>query len=357
MTSQPHFLQTQDFPPLSNFRCKAEVDWLDIAITTKNATNFNTIQIALKQILGAHRKTWVEPMDKGPGGAAHIFKIRLHDPKSHASLSELFADLEERFPLASLPSIAAMEVAVDFYSKSNNRSELEAMTMRLLRETANNGVNPRQFLTKTNTGASVMRELLNAEQNEYVNSRNTYYAGTKDVDPVEWRIYLKVTDQNQEPILDVSQFRARMETILLEHKLSKHFTTLLSLEGFRFECFAKLFSCRIFVPPVVNVGLLPMKRLLAERKLKILTDASRVGQCALWKSKRRKFSEYSRADVQLNEMVRDSLRCLTRRFNTKKRGGIRSKSGVLPLSAPLALLTTNTVTPTSSSSSHPVSPV
>lgn len=346
-----------NFPPLSNFRCKAVVDWLDVSISVKNSTNFQTIQKALQTIQGAERKRWVEAVVKGPGGAAKDFVIRLHDPQNFQSLNVLFKALEERFPFSSPPNVAAIEVAVDFYSKSNDRSELLGMTARLMHETTNDGNNPRQFVTKTKKGVSIMRKLVVDDCCEYIDPRNTYYSGTKDVDLIERRIYHKVTDHNQMPIPDITQHRARTETKLRGEELKEYVTSLASLSGCQFQSLAKKFTCRAFVPPEVSEHLSPMERVLAIRERKVLTDASRVGHCALWKAKRRKFSQHSRADIELNTMIRESLRGLTQRFNTKKRWKKQTESVVFPLESGSALITANTVVPTHSSSSPPVAPV
>lgn len=305
MSYRPSLLFPQDFPCLSNFTCKAVVDFIKIGIVTLRNTNANTIRLALLSMDGVDTRIYVHPIDVGLGNAAQKFVFTIQEPKSVASLARILENLEKRFPFASQPQIVELEIAVDFYSKTNNRADLESMVLRLIRELAHSGTNPRQFVPMKNHKNGRMRFLTN--DCERIDARDTFYAGNK-LDAIMWRIYLKITDNNRKPLVNQSEHRARMEVKLQGDALAAYFTDLDSLRDARFETLAQKFKCRAFVPREAEASLSPFQKHLAQIEGNYTMRDWQVGQHILTIPKRRKYSSDSRADVELNVIVRGALR-------------------------------------------------
>ena len=329
------------YPSLSRFRCRAVVDWLDLRITTAKPTNFMTVQAEITAILGNTKPVYVAAQDEGPGRAATIFDIRFHDPNRWTDLTDCMEQMAVRFPFAAPPEVVKLELAVDFYSRHDSPSDLYAMTERLMRELAADGLKPRQHIHIAE-GLHITKFLLDDEIQWKTNPRFMMYVGNRD-DEQAWRVYLKQTDCNKTPIADSKQHRARVEVTLSGEPLAAYCITLQGMADMRFERLSDKFRFRDFKSPEVSPALQGIPRVLALRVAKRLRIAAQAGYCALWRSKRRKFSEHSRADTELNTMVRQSLRNLTQRFCAEKRGKIREESSILPLSTPSALITVNTV--------------
>lgn len=101
-----------------HFRIKAVLDWIELEIRTLKPTHAWVIQKAFD----LH---FVEPLDKGPGGAATIFLFRIQDPRSWQHVTTRCGSIRKGFPFACEPRVTAIEIALDAYSKSQNRSDLE----------------------------------------------------------------------------------------------------------------------------------------------------------------------------------------------------------------------------------------
>lgn len=333
---------TGGYPPLPRYRCRAVIDWLDIRIEVASATNFMTVQAEITRILGTPKPVYVSALDEGPGRAATIFDIRIHDPNRLTDLTACMAQLAARFPLSEPPEVVKLELAVDFYSRHDSPADLPAMTERLMRELAVEGNRPRQHIHIAE-GLHVTEFLLDDEIQWKTNPHFMMYVGNRE-DAEAWRVYLKQTDFNKTPITDSQQHRARVEVTMSGEPLALHCTTLASMADMRFERLSDKFRFREFLAPEVPADLQGIPRVLADRKAKQLRTAAQTGYIALWRSKRRKFSQHSRADIELNTMVRQSLRNLTERFCAKKRGKYRGKSVTTPGNQPTALITVDTVT-------------
>lgn len=334
------------YPPLSRFRCRAVVDWLDLRMTTAKPTNFMTVQTEITAFLGSTKPVYVAAQDEGPGRAATIFDIRFHDPNRQTDLTDCMERMAERFPFAAPPEVVKLELAVDFYSRHDSPSDLSAMTERLMRELAADGLKPRQLIHIAQ-GLHITKFLLDDEIQWKTDPRFMMYVGNRD-DEQAWRVYLKQTDCNKTPIADSQQHRARVEVTLSGEALAAHCLTLQGMADMRFERLSDKFRFRDFMSPEVSPDLQGIPRVLALRVAKRLRTAAQAGYCALWRSKRRKFSEFTRADIELNAMVRQSLRNLTQRFCAEKRGENLPESAIAPLMHSAALITINTVDPTSS---------
>jgi hypothetical protein len=339
----------KSYPPLSAYRCRAVVDWLDIRINTKKPTNFMTVQAEITRIRGTPTPVYVEAQDEGPGRAATIFDIRIHDPNRLAELNAYMKLLDYRLPFFTPPQVVKLELAVDFYSRHNLPTDLSAMTERLMTEFAATGNNPRIYVPlKDGQYTTVFL------QNRHVlfkpDSRHSMYVGNRH-DEQSWRIYLKRTDHNQIPITDSREHRARVEVTLSGNQLSAHCTSLQSMADIRFEGLSDKFRFRKLALPQVSVG--DIQRVLDERKVQDLQKTFRKGYVALWRSKRRKFSQHSRADIELKEMVRQSLRNLTERFCAEKRWKNGDKQANYAPTGPHNPNNLTTVIPTDTHPLHP----
>jgi hypothetical protein len=317
--------EMQALSDLVRFKARAVIDWIEIEIKTVTPTNFQTVQDRLGAILDTSRRSWVDPADKAAGGAATIFAIRFHDVRAYSQLSGWIARLAVKLPLAGEPTIRAIEVAADFYSKVGNRLELEAMVLRL----------------KHSLSAEGTKELECGPWTERLSDTRTMRADRTLViarDGIQWRVYLKDRD-NGAPIANQAAHRARVEVTVTGNQLRASLQAVDDLRTFRFEGLCRLFAFRY----LQGMGPITSPTTAAEvaaQRLQML--ALNRGHRELPIPPRRKHPMMTRADVELKERLRLALRELTRRVRAEKQGKNRSAVTETKGETPIALLTTTT---------------
>lgn len=298
----------------------AVVDWVAFEVELNKRSHGGY----LKNTYSKYDVSYAKPLDKGDGGAASKFEIRLQNPANYGRLSHLVAEVKNDYGLASEPKLLGIEVSLDFYHTSHDLTALKSMTESLMlgiTPTIKYG-NPRLIGKKSD------------HQNECypfkngVDADRTFYFGN-DGDDLMWRVYLKRTDDTfigdegkREPKpLPPSEYRARVEVSITGNALAGLGLEKLSdLQSFRYE---RLYSAGLFKFTKRDLDSVPLRSEDPRRKLiyeKLgVTDKSPA--CILNKYNRRdarhrekKLSLYLVTDKKLSEASRQALRRLTARF-------------------------------------------
>ncbi len=296
---------------LQNFRRKACVDWMDVRLRTARPSQFQHIQSAL-DATGAG-KLYVAPIERGPGGVADTFVVRVPDhlANDYAALSKALSEFTARYPLAHAPEIIAIEVACDFLHTGEverDASTIE-MTRRLQSSLLTDGSRPRQFdpAARKNRFMDVRGERLDPLLN--------YREGSK-WDDVSWHVYWKRTDCGQP--LQPNEWRARVEVTLKGDALkSTDLIKLADLDGYKFTSLARFFRFRTPIDPETQAkgDRFKLAAITINRHLNDATPARglhsfrSIGQRDK-KQRRRSESSHLQADDELQRAVKDALRHL-----------------------------------------------
>ncbi len=99
---------------LSEYRCRAVIDWLVVTVTLARATQFQHVQRPILELSGV--QPWVEAKDAGTGGTATIFQITFQEGRV-ATVAECLDVLRAVYRFVKVPSIDGIEVSVDFTPK------------------------------------------------------------------------------------------------------------------------------------------------------------------------------------------------------------------------------------------------
>lgn len=297
---------------LSDFRRTACVDWLDLTLTTCGRTQFRYLQAAL--IAAGADKRWLEPVNPSPGGVTNTFRVRFTDrlANNYAALREAIAEVSRVFPLASEPSITAIEVACDFMHKSElalRDSATISMTHRLQKSLFANGTKPRQYdpLTRKNRFMDKPGRRLNPKLNFRVGNRD---------DDLAWHVYWKITDKDL-PVPS-SERRARVEVTLQRDVLRSVGLAMLSdLDGYGFGSLAPFFRFRTPIAPDKQArgNRYKLKAIEMNRRLNDATPErglhsfEPLGRRDRWR-KLRSESSHLQADDELQRAVKNALRHL-----------------------------------------------
>ncbi len=320
-------LEEFELSHLSRFKAKAVVDWLDLQITTATPTNFPTIQGKIGRILDSSSRIWVKPIDRGDGGAATRFVLRLHDVARRADLVSLVTRLEAHFPFASPPEIIAVEVSIDFYSRRSLRTELEALFMRIKLTRPDGGSNELESHVWTDR-VDTLRQL-----------RSDATLVSKEGDVLR-RYYLKDRDRGEQ-LVDPAMHRVRAEVGLKGTKIPMGMGTDWATGRARFESLTPYFSFRTILADAGDGGESPGTPAALVSKYKI-DRARRIGVCELApaKNERRKYSKLTQADSGLKSRIRDALRDLTRRFYAEIPGKTKGSATEIAEESVKTLITT-----------------
>jgi len=110
---------------LKQFCCKAVIDFVEVEMVTKNATNFPAIRRWISEALNVP-KPWCEQVE-GEKNSATIFRIVIHDPRI-ADLERLDGAIAKTAAgLAQPITITKLEISIDFYPRSGSEEDRFAM--------------------------------------------------------------------------------------------------------------------------------------------------------------------------------------------------------------------------------------
>ncbi|QQC62778.1 hypothetical protein [Paraburkholderia ginsengisoli] len=308
-------INTSNEMDYSHLRFRAEVDWIEVEISTVTRTNFQTVKRALKATLSMldDRKTFVEAQDEGPGGAASVFRFRLHDPEAWSFVASTLEQLERKFHFANPAKVTAIEVAFDAYSRTESAVELAEQAMRYYKfctlVVANND-NCRIYRDFRGSGASIpfhrgalVRRLSAGWQIAIGNKTDDRYQ----------HIYVKTTDENG-TALPQADHRARIEITLRGDALPYRHVAEWADADFANDLSMSA-KFRMMRP---NLSLLQKLMLedttiqVGERKQRWRVAKDRSGY-----SGERQYRTSTKADNILNGKARDAFRDLSRRWRQR----------------------------------------
>lgn len=320
------------------YRTRAVIDWIELAVTLENETQFRYVQKRLQTILELDTRSFVRPVDPGAGNVAKRFTFCLHD--GHAAtlgeLERIMAVLALAFPFAAPPEITNIELALDFYPKLD-LDNIPSLVHRL-QSSIEARCNPRQFDPDKAPKRKHCNRFLNPDRPEPVtgltlDARLNLRIGNKG-DPIQRQIYDKRTDNNGQPVAPGKR-RARAEFTLTGSQLAwralgpnagSRLVTLDDLRTFRFETLANFLHFRQLKPidAITNdpIGAATLATLDSLRTQGIINYG--LGMTAYYRDRRRpndigreatrKHSGHTVADAELNDIVRRSFKALTGRF-------------------------------------------
>lgn len=298
----------------SKFRIKACVDWIDLEVQTQRPTNFQAVQRRLKVLLGlpGDKVPYVEAQDAGDGSAATVFRCRIHDPACWHDLDRMMRDLGEQLPLVGEPRVAAIEIALDAYSKGAGRDELIELTSRYYRFHTHPTSENRRFAGKCkgDTKGKGVDNYSPENARRMLADGRVIIIGNKS-DDLSQRIYFKTTDKGGLPIADESKRRARVEVTVQGDAIP--ISTWGEWASFRFERKENNLSRFFTFRKDRNLNSLsPLHRIILERRPQIgerkEQRRSRKGGGQRW------YNSETVADTELNKRARDALRNLSGRW-------------------------------------------
>jgi hypothetical protein len=211
--AQARFLSRTVLTPqidLSGYQCRAMVDWIDVRISLGRATQHQWINRLVEETMGG--KSYVKPIDAGPGAAALNFQIRFQEP-DFTVVRRVLQVIDHEFGFPTAPAVSGIEVSVDFYPREPSeeaRARLHGVLVRHFFPTT-------RILLSNLTWPRFMPGLVKAT--DYTVSRNisddsldvgarmspgmdraplygsTYYVGQRNDRRAFWRIQNKVVDR------------------------------------------------------------------------------------------------------------------------------------------------------------------
>jgi hypothetical protein len=288
-------LTSSSVKPYANYRFRAVIDWIDLRIVTARPTNFDTVRTRMGI-------AFAKPLDKGLGGAATEFTVRIQEPTSWTSIYERLEKLTHDHPLAVAVQVTGIEIAMDAYSRTQNRQELVDMVARFFkfatvmtsdnRRTSGEGKGSSQGIGSFKG----LRRRVSEGFNIYVGNQS---------DSTYQHMYVKETTKrdNVVHVLPEAEQRARTEFTFSGQDLKHH-----DLQGWTEHDFTS--DAGYFKYRKLKTRLNPFARYGLEH-------IDQVGQRQLRKRLHggtRHFSSGTAADFDLNALTYSALRELTRRM-------------------------------------------
>lgn len=297
----------------------AVVDWVAFDVELQRNSNGGHIKGAYEHLGVSHAL----PLNKGDGGAASQFEIRLQHPGSYKTIECLFYDLNATYGLASETKLRALEVSIDFSHQTDDILSLAAMTERLMLSVAPATIlNPRIIGANYDFSGGVL------PPRSAISALKTLYIGNKCDDEM-WRVYWKRTDDTfvgedgiRVPMpLPETEYRCRVEVRLKGKALEQ--LDLVSVTDLRDFSYERLHSAGFFkfARRDHRSGLIFTNpySIAAAKSLGIDDDSP---ACVLngfgRKDNRGRVRQLSRhlvTDTELTEASRLALRRLTQRFS------------------------------------------
>ena len=221
----------------TRFRFRAVVDWIELEIHTRTATTAKVIyRITGSQhhIFGLRPDTGIRLTRAVANQGTTIFRLRVQDPNRWQELETIMVSISRRHDLACPPSVTAVEVALDAYSRHGDAPELAMLAAQLF-EGQTNHVSANRRLYRDGTGSGRPVPLQRCQLVELLQGGHQIAIGNGRDDRYQ-HIYVKSTDtrQKQRVLLPTSEHRARTEIRLTGEGLPCH--ALQDWREFRFEC-------------------------------------------------------------------------------------------------------------------------
>ena len=276
------------------FRFRAVIDWLELRLVTEKASNFDTLRKRMDV-------PYVQAVDKGPGSAATEFLVKIQEPQSWEAVEQRIAKFTRDHPLAESVSVTGIEVALDAYSRSQNREHLVDMVTRLYRHSTklvskNRRLARHKHETQTIVSHRSLRRRIAEGFNIYIGNAS---------EEVSQHLYLKETDSldGRTIHLEPESRRARTEFTLKGKALP--WQSLEEWKRHEFTDMADFFKYRTLktcVDPLMEHALMHVDQ-IGERRPRPTKDR-----------RPRFFFKATQADAELNALAYSALRELTKRM-------------------------------------------
>jgi len=195
---------------LGGYQCVAVIDWIDVEFELSRRTQYWKLNELIEKLTG--RKEFPEALDLGVGKTATRYKLRVQEPDL-AMVRKVISTIEATYGFVTPPSIAGIEISIDFYANKPS----EASRARL------HGILIRHFFPTTRVlkGNLMWPRFMpgGIKKTDYTVGRNesddsldigdrmapgmdraplygsTYYVGERDDPQAFWRIQNKVLDK------------------------------------------------------------------------------------------------------------------------------------------------------------------
>lgn len=345
-SSQARFINRTTLTPqidLGAYQCRAVIDWIDIRFELSRPTQHWHINERIRKLTG--RKEYPEALNTGAGITATQYRLRVQEPDL-GSVRTVLQDLQKNYGLASPATISAIEVSIDFYSKSPSdaaRARMHGVLVRHFFPTT-------RVLTSSRTWPRFMPGSM--KSTDYVVSRNeddasldigdrmtpgtdrqalydsTYYVGERDSPRAFWRIQNKVLDKQNKAAgtrdkLPDSMKRVRIEVTLGEAGCRevglKHFGDLGTVKITRLQKSFFQFMKPTFLdirPNIHRAGPVAVKRKVEEYRKQRFFSAGVLGL---------QIREDAREELRALEMP--TIRKIHRLSGTKMPARLRAGAG------------------------------
>lgn len=309
-----------DIGTLSSFKAPvAVVDWVALVVELQRNSNGGYIKGAYQHFGVSH----ADPLDKGAGSAASKFVIRLQHPASYSVIERLLSDLDAKYGLASVPTLSALEVSIDFYHRHADIAALQAMTERLMVSVVPPVIESPRICGDRFDPANITLPA----RGRGIDAEKTLYIGHEGSD-LMWRVYWKRTDDTfvgedgkRVPMpLPPAEFRVRVEVRIQGAALKA--LNLLSVSDLRDFSYERLHTAGLFKFAMRNKAsgpIFPNRYAMNGAKSLGIDDDSPA--CVLNRFGRRdrrgrvrQLSRHLTTDTELTEATRLALRRLTLRF-------------------------------------------
>ena len=328
---------------LGSYQCAAVIDWVDVEFEVVRRTQYWKLNKLIEKLTG--RKEYPEALNLGEGGTATRYKLRVQEPEL-GLVRKVMAEIETRYGFARVPSVAGIEISIDFYPAKPS----EDARARL------HGVLVRHFFPTTR----VLRTDLmwprfmpgRIKKVDYTVSRNhhddsmdigdrmtpamdraplygsTYYVGERDDSRAFWRIQNKVLDKQNKAAGTRDELAEDKKRVRIEVTLGREGCLEIGLE--RLVDLEKLGIARL------QKGFFQfMKPTFAIVRPSAVRPASTAVKRKVEEYRRERFLNAGVLALQIREDAREELRALEmptiskqhRRYGTKMPVRVRAGSG------------------------------
>lgn len=298
------------------FTFRMAVDWVELQIDLAERSNFWTVQTALRAALRLPESVtpYIEALNEGDGRAASAFRFRIQDPKRVSCVTQVLADLRERFRVVSV-QIVGVEIAFDTYVKDASIRQLAEIAADRFRFLTSPPGDDWYFYRDKGEGRRYVATLDRRRDLVRCFEEQWQLTDRRDKSPdVRYHAYVKTQDADR-PLLP-RQHRARLEITL--QGMALPFTTEEALAAFNFSTLAKHFKFRRLADdlyPAAKFALATWSREQHGRRGKYRRPKhSQIGRHAGTSV----FRCSTVADEALNAAVYECLRKLTREWRSAR---------------------------------------
>lgn len=280
---------------------RAVVDWVELRVVTASPSNFSTVRART----GA---SFVDALDEGAGGAASKFHVRFQEPGSWEEVEDSLAKFTHDHPLAEPVTVRAIEVALDAYSRFNDRDDLVQMAYGFYKFAAFMASENR-FISRSKHDSMSLRT--HTLRRHHLDEGYNVYVDKKGAD-VQQHIYVKETTIRDGLVIPLPRREHRARTEITFTGTGVPEGLLSDWQAFSFTELSSCFSYRK-LKPVLH----PMLRVALEHW-------HQVGEAKLRPRRNRGKKLYlssTLADTELNARAYSALRELTKRMRAGRKLG------------------------------------